>query len=298
MDNPYDETQPSLSSSNENCAEHTVSWEGSISGQVTLKPSASSLPVQGVVITWALMDHQFNQTLVNGSTTTSGSGSFQIAVNEVLNLLNDVDYPIVINFAKQTTSGNTTIDHTFLCNSGTINCTSNGTIVYLRHLDFNVPVTAYDATGIPFSGKVVVGSTGGPDSGDGCPIIGAKVCLVDQSGMSAGTGSVCGTTDSFGEYSIPAILGSRVGVRISYYNHTFQPIDQDSAALYDSGVLIEAGGLYQNNDFEDITQADLYVEVAGGLCDLTMGVSTIMVKVSGGCQWSTTLTQVSEKSAL
>lgn len=68
-------------------------------------------------------------------------------------------------------------------------------------------------------------------------------------------------------------------------------LNEDDTNLDRDGIIIEPLGVYQNNDFKDTTQTDLIVDVAGGLCDRTLGSSTIKVMVSGGCEWETTYHQ-------
>jgi len=108
-------------------------------------------------------------------------------------------------------------------------------------------------------GQVVIGDTGGDDSGVGCPIWKAEVCLVDllsyESVKNSKTRSppvrLCVETEPDGAYSLPALIGSLVSVEIKYSNHTFEPVDKDKKELYENGIKIEAGKRYLDNDFKD-----------------------------------------------
>ena len=188
-------------------------------------------------------------------------------------------------------SGNETINHTFACNDGTVDCGNDGAVIYIRHLTFDAPVRAVDTTSVLFSGKVVVGDTDGPESGDGCPVMGAEVCLIDKNVMSKEIGELCTKTDGEGKYRLGAVIGTRVGVEIRHHEHTFMRLNLDDADLDRNGIVIEPLGIYQNNDFKDISKTDLIVDIAGGLCDRTLGSSTIKVMVSGGCEWEATYHQ-------
>ena len=53
---------------------------------------------------------------------------------------------------------------------------------------------------------------------------------------------------------------------------------------YDNRILIEPVTVYANNDFQDITTTDLYIHVAGGICDKLMGEASVAFSIPG-CDW-------------
>lgn len=221
MHNPEGPHMPSLSSSNEECATHRIHWEASVRGKVTLEQTAGSLPVDNVLVEWQLLDVDSTSILKSGSTLTGAGGDFDIAFNEPFDLVdNRQEFPVKLFFAKQTVSGNETINHTFACNDGTVDCGNDGAVIHIRHLTFDAPVRAVDTTSVLFSGKVVVGDTDGPESGDGCPVIGAEVCLIDKNVLNKEIGELCTKTDSEGKYRLGAVIGTRVGVEIRHHEHT------------------------------------------------------------------------------
>lgn len=99
----------------------------------------------GVRVEWQLMDNSFKTVYASGTETTGEGGGYKIRINEQLPLENNQDYPILIKFSKNSTSGNETVGHTFRCDLGLIDCTSTGTTIFVKHLDFDVPVVAYDS---------------------------------------------------------------------------------------------------------------------------------------------------------
>ena len=187
------------------------------------------------------------------------------------------------------------INHTFLCNQKTTNCTSEAASLFLRHLDFDSSYITIDDTSVPFTGKVVVADTGisSGGKGDGCPIQGAEVCLKDKKALGDGLSgqSTCVKTDSKGEYSVPAVLGTTVVVEILYHDHEFEALNSRFKNLYDAGIQIEPGVYYSNNDFKDVSTSTLYVDVAGGRCNKLMGEATLEFSING-CDWKRNEKQV------
>jgi hypothetical protein len=166
-------------------------------------------------------------------------------------------------------------------------------MVYLKHLDFDVPFLAIDDTSVPFTGKVVVDGTIDTDMGldDGCPIQGAEVCLDHRKAKGVEVETVCVTTDSLGEYSMPAIIGTTVTPVVKYMNHTFEPVDPDRGSAYEVGIYISPGLDYKNNDLKDVTTVAMFVDVFGGLCEKRLGITTLEFKVKC-CEWTRKETQV------
>merc|ERR1711933_288304 len=120
----------------------------------------------------------------------------------------------------------------------------------------------------------------------GCPIKNAQVCLEDHKLTSdQEVQSICTMTDSEGNYVLPAVLGTRVSPKVNYNEHEFQPtVSNDYGNLYSTGIKIESDTVYEGHNFEDITKANITIEVAGGLCNRVLGYSTIHMSIPG-CQW-------------
>ena len=131
---------------------------------------------------------------------------------------------------------------------------------------------------------------------------------------------VCVDTDVEGEYIAHAVIGSRVDwIQVNYHSHSFQPTASNEGPYPRSGLIVEAGGTYINNYFEDTSKAEVFVEdmifvdasskstvhfwssdfssndtcpsfifktvtVLGGLCNTFLGISTVLIKVLG-CGW-------------
>ena len=272
--------------------------------------------MEEVTVNWQLLDEEGN-TAKQGSTITDNGGAFEIEINEILDFKNDKRYPLKIEFSKLTVSGNSTVPHKFLCNQETKPCTadqddpfSDAGLLYLRHLDFDVPYHAIDDTTVPFTGKIMVADTGGPTSGAGCPIAGAEVCLRDvKAGRSgASTMSNCVETDSTGQYQLSAVIGTRVRPEVKYLNHTFVSYHtgihvnkslffltkcmlQEPVKSYEDGIFVSAGRRYFGYDFFDTQTTNLDVDVIGGLCEKGLGTSFISINVLG-CEWKQEFNQV------
>ncbi|CAB9525330.1 Cupin superfamily protein [Seminavis robusta] len=261
-------------SSDENCNIHFVRWQASMSGKVTTAPLAGSLPIEDVAVSWELLNPELTVVIASGSAVTKRPGTYSIEFDELHNELDrDNEFPVRIKFSKTTTVGNDTITHQFLCNEGTTDCT-DGTIVYLKHLTFEEPVVSYDNSSVPVRGRVTIWEP------DGCPVIGAEVCLKIKHTQTADTTGACVKTDHNGDYNVPAAIGSTVGIEVSYNNHTMNKAPENSLD-YDKGVFINVNKRYVRNDFVDVAKATLVVEVVGGLCNKTLGVSQLEATVNG-----------------
>ena len=275
---------------------HYIKWQASIAGKITTEPEAGSLPIETVLVTWELLDLDKVNIISSGSYPTKKDGGFAITFDETSGLLeNDIDYPVRIKFFKVSEADPKDISHSFLCNQGTIDCTDTGTIVYLRHLQFEAPVHVYDDTSVPFTGRIIIGDTASDESGEGCAIFGAQVCLVDKHARTGDTQGVCVLTRPNGDFEAPAVIGSKVSVQVNYKNHTFLPTFENIWD-YDDGIVVDINRRYERHDFMDMTKAKLFVEVAGGLCDHMLGISKIKVKVAN-CKWSQIITQDAFKAA-
>ena len=270
---------------------HKINWEASIHGKVTTNPYAGSLPIKDVEVSWQLYDAN-DQTMpiectgCSGKVDTHEGGSFEIPFNIDHRLLynnNEKEFPVKITFAKK--SGN--IVHTFLCNNGEDDCSGEiGTNVFVKHLQFKVPLDVYDDTSVPFSGKAFIEGTEYSGS-DGCMLQNVQVCLLEErsnGGLSKTNSTlVCGKTKPDGTYSLPIIIGSRVDyVDLLYHEHVFRP---SSKSKFEKGMVIEEGRFYDNNDFEDIGKARVIVDIVGGLCERNLGNSVVHMKIVG-CNWN------------
>lgn len=230
---------------------------------------------------------------------TTSSGKFQIGfslTNAALN--NNDEFPLELRFAKSTGS----ITHRFLCNEGTRDCSArhvnntvfgnatSSTFVNLQHLKFDSPIQVVDDTVIPFRGKVTVAGTestrlGVPDLG--CPVVGVKVCLKDFLVRSQFTAprSICVETNSLGEYEPSAVVGTVVAPFVDYRNHTFQPASANLTAVLQTGIEIKPDVKYEGFNLKDVTNANLTLEVAGGLCDRVLGRSIVNLTKQGCRTW-------------
>jgi hypothetical protein len=222
--------------------------------------------------------------LVNftSATKTSSSGRYQVSFTIDYPELNNKDeFPVEFRFAKRTG----TVNHRFLCNEGTRDCTatlvnvtvgnitseigsgnaSSTTTLYIRHLDFDSPMKVIDDTTVPFQGKVTVyGTESSPSSGLFCPLLNAKVCLKDHNARNTYTtlSSTCTTTDPNGFYSLPAVIGTKVSPYVDYNNHTFRAINSIHEIAFVEGIEIRGSVVYNGYNLEDITIANITLDVS------------------------------------
>lgn len=256
-----DEEKRVLFSSTGLCSSHRISWEASIDGKVTTEQNAGSLPIRGVKVTWQLLSEDGLERLecasCSDSTETDEGGAFSINLNvdhPSLKGTNSADIPISLKYSKTTSSGNNTIDHIFLCNGGEEFCdTTNGNIVFLKHLHFEQPHHVYDDTSVLFSGKISV-------EGTGCTINEAEVCIEHKSTRGTLEELICVDTDSKGLYEAPVVIGSVIhNIDVRYHRHKFAPTFENKI-LYSRGFLISSEGFYAYNDFMDISKGKTIIE--------------------------------------
>lgn len=272
MDHPYDSYQSprSITSSDATCSSHKIRWEASFHGKVTTEPDAGNLPIENVRVSWDLLDANFTPLQCDGcsdSTLTTDGGGFNIVFNvdhEYLKGKNDDEIPVRIFFHKTSPSSPEDIEHEFMCEDGALPCDSNGYIVYLSHLQFKEPIHIYDDTSIPFEGKILIADTVYRGE-QGCALANAEVCIMHNSTRSKDDSTleslVCVETDSEGQYIAPVIVGSRVDlIQVNYHSHEFEPAESNLGPYPQSSLLIEANGTYINNDFMDVTKAEVTVE--------------------------------------
>ena len=268
-------------SSDEICVSHRVKWEASIQGKVTTPPNAGRVPIKDVTVMWELL-HPMETTrkIVRGTVISTDAGSFDIPliISDYVDehITNDIPIPVRVSFEKLLTSRD---NHKFLCNEGQKDCSNDGTTVYLKHMQFKEPLVVYDATGVPFSGKITVSDTG-------CGITDAEVCFEEKT-ASAGVTNIlgCSKTDTDGTFAVPINIGSTVHTwYVIYHRHTFVPRTISNDNNYHAGNQVKEGRVYKNHDFIDTSTANLTVEVVGGMCNRTLGKNTIQVRLQG-CNW-------------
>lgn len=301
---------------------HKVLWEASVDGRVTLKPAAGSLPVERVTVEYRLedLDHKAvpvcDEQLARKSAgndlgwcTVESTKSGRFAIN--LSSKDDSDglltvganpniqeFPLHMRFRKTTGA----IHHGFLCNDLLCSAPPDTSVnifttdehsemegvetVYLRHLEFDHPVHVIDDTSVPFRGKITIKGTEGPGAALlGCPIGGAKVCLVDHTSRNdKAEEQTCVETDGDGFYELPAVYGSKISPVVKYHGHEFEAVNANHVEKFKKGIIIDPDTTYEGYNLRDVTTALMTVEVAGGLCNRVLGTSKIKVELPG-CDW-------------
>ena len=291
-------------SSDSTCEDVTIAWEASVQGLITSKASAGSIPIADVTVTWLLVDMDLKTPLSCTSNvsfcssgddviTTDSSGSFkaEFFVQEPnLRLSRTSPVAVLFNFTR---SFNDQYD-TFLVNDEkTTIVPSDGFIVYLYHLQFGLPVFVVDAATVAFTGSVYVRNT--PYGAyRGCPVIEATVCAYEFKASSTDGSRMkqklaCQGTDSLGYYNLPLPIGAIVhNVTVTYFDHEFIPTSADLGASWvdqlQNGIMISPTNTFNGNDFVDTTKAPVELEVAGGRCNITMGLAIIKYRILG-CSW-------------
>ena len=105
MADPYDANvdAPVLLSSDSTCAPHTIRWESSISGHITTREDAGSLPIKGVVINYQIYSENYARLdcdNCSGSAMTNEGGGFTIDFNLDHPFLHDMgetdDIPVLV----------------------------------------------------------------------------------------------------------------------------------------------------------------------------------------------------------
>ena len=259
-------------SSEPTCSNYTIEWESYIEGQILIESREIHLPVEHVQIEFEIGGE------VRGRRITNEDGKFYIHV--LTDKLRGSRHPMTLRFSK--TTGN--IKHTFSC--GGLPC-SEQTII-MEHLRFDQKVEVRDTTSAPFSGIVSIGGTEHEGLPDGCPLKDVEVCLYDR--HQANTLINCDFTDAKGRYLVRSVLGTSVTVGLTFQNssHTFQRVSYNrNAANAPSGVTtstlfsrdpvyveyfdITEDKMWENINYKDVTTDVATVDIAGGLCNLTLG---------------------------
>ncbi|EGD74967.1 hypothetical protein PTSG_07192 [Salpingoeca rosetta] len=278
------------------CTDLQIAWETVVRGQITIDSDEIHLPVKGVRVDAAIGD------VFSTTHFTDEDGFFEIHVysTELFKLRETM----TLSFSK--TSGD--IAHTFSC--GGIACTEQHIIV--EHLRFDQEVAVRDTTSVPFSGRVTIKGTEHQGYFNGCPLRDVEVCLYDRLHGSRTLG--CTITDAQGYYTAVAVLGSSVGVRITFGNssHSFARADYSpNAPNAPSGFFIATSAstgletregfydivddkMWESIDFQDVTTDVVTVDVAGGLCNRTLGRSILEFRYDSCPTWVRT-EQTSER---
>ena len=256
-----------------------------------LKYEAGSLPVEAVTIIWTLHDNDEMIEINNNEANTTSDGCVTIKLKvDGDKLQNDKLYKLKIQATKETSSDNKTIHHTFLCDNEAIECVDGSSDVYVKHLDFDKVVNFADDTSVPITGKVIVaGTVDESKSPLGCPIEGAKVCLQRKISRTFVDTDVCSATNSDGTYQLPATIGTIISLKATYLNHTIISVDGKRDELVE-GIDIVPDAAHTGFDFKDLDKTYLVIDMAGGLCNKTLGTADFELKING-CDWTKVLTQ-------
>ena len=150
----------------------------------------------------------------------------------------------------------------------------------MRHLDFEQHVGFIDDTSEPFQGAVVIDGTGHANLDLGCPLQGVRVCLHDYHHPEHQL--ACDFTNALGEYNIPAVVGLRVGINATYFEHDVRPLDE---SRHVGGFLIQDDQVIDGVDFADVEKEEMVVEVVGGLCNRRLGTVELAVKRASCPSW-------------
>ena len=251
--------------------------------------------MKDVNIAWTLYDDGDNPIEISDSMSKTDSDGLTIIKlkvdgNKFQSVQNNQLYKLKIKPAKETISNSKIIDHTFLCDNESIACVDNSANVYLKHLDFDKVVNFADDTSVPITGKVIVeGTADNSESTLGCPIKGAKVCLRRKLLHNFVDTDICSDTDGDGIYELPATIGTIISLRAQYLNHTVSSVLEKKEELED-GIDIVPHKPYTGFDFEDVDKTYMVIDMAGGLCNKTLGVAEFKLKING-CDWTQSLTQ-------
>ena len=249
---------------------------------VSLKKDAGGIPIRDAVVSWALYNAD-NSVVTTNSLHTPEDGTVYIKFKlDGTDFDNDKLYKLVLKAEKQTEN----ITHTFLCDDETRECPGGESIVHIRHLEFNKKVSFADDSSIPIQGKIIVAGTEDDNVPDGCTIQGATVCLNRKAGREMQSTNICTESDYLGLYELSATIGTVVSLTVKYHNHTFEAVSSINRIEMDEGLLIESTRIYNNYDFQDTNKTQLVIDVAGGLCNKTLGKDYFIVMFSPNLRYN------------
>lgn len=266
---------------------HQVAWEASIDGIVTLPKYAGSIPVQNVEVSWEL--HGPNGVIEFGTITTGPSGRYFIEMkSEDEDLYTDVDTGIDRDFEVRITYFKRTNEmvHTFMCQDEEFLCSNERyTSVYLKHLDFDIEHSAHDMSSKALSGSVKI------DDANGCPIVGAEVCIEISGQNGVLQSRSCVDSDGNGDFSLGAPIESRVTILVEYHRHTFELSeleDHEIERVADGFKIkepIHVDGDYTGFNFMDVQEAQLATHIFGGLCERGLGTAKVLITIPNCPSW-------------
>ena len=248
------------------CTTAKVQWESRLMGHVTLVDMAGDLPVKDVKVKYTV-GIPGGATIV-GHTHTGEDGEYEIHITTDQFAQHEV--PVTLEFSKTASGG---AAHQFVCKEGN---TCNKVHTAMHHLRFDQQVTVHDDTSVPFTGNLYIATTADRNEGNPCGVKDAQVCLHDH--FRGNVALACTETDASGSFRIPVIIGMDVEVVIAYMNHTIERGNGPSASqtVGSVGVYhISADNLWTNVNFEDKEMETVTIEVAGGLCNRTVGESEV-----------------------
>eukprot|EP00730_Choanoeca_flexa_P005865 TRINITY_DN12035_c0_g2_i8.p1 TRINITY_DN12035_c0_g2~~TRINITY_DN12035_c0_g2_i8.p1 ORF type:complete len:622 (+),score=80.05 TRINITY_DN12035_c0_g2_i8:442-2307(+) len=181
--------------------------------------------------------------------------------------------------------------HKFECDG--IPCSQQS---FLMHsFDFTRHVHFIDISQVPVVGSVYAANTG--DAADhpfGCPMRAVEVCLYEK---VRGYRQACGLTNNEGNFAVPAPIGTSMRFELEYFNHTFQRVNNEAFTLPTSTVEEQDQSLHfvnreyfeipdssdrsVNVAFKSITRTNIKLQMAGGLCNRTLGRTYVELMYSG-----------------
>lgn len=285
----------------------TAQWEALIKGHVLLSDRAGNLGVKDVQLTY-----NFANGTQTGSVTTDAGGAFQfrILTAKVLGL---VSAPLLITVSKVTVSGSAEIVHTFSYNTVRLD---NGLLLpALQPYSFDNYLKIIDETSVPVRGNVFIAGTGGDDrwgtqhNGNaqlsafpyGCPLENVTVCVHD---VYSRVQLACDSTDASGRYEMNVAAGMTVYLTLQHpKKHTFlllpsstrkptadveivQLSDNKKVRVQTYYLAADPNEAALSVDFADVERRHLTVQMAGGFCNHSIGVTTIQLSYpTCGSEW-------------
>ena len=239
------------------------------------------LPIKDTSITWRIV--ATNDEVLSGNLTTDGNGEFEIYLQT--DLLDNA--PAAMTIGVKRSSGE--VDHTYECDE--VPCTER--TIYIHPLTFETHVEFSDVSVVRITGTVTIATTEHNAFPAGCPLRGAKVCGYDH---HRHTLLACVSTSPTGHYSLPIVNGLDFYVEVTYgQNHTFERLENERIrgpqGLFNGQTRTGEDMMYVYFhadaedavqlpiDFKDTTMSKARFEVAGGLCNRTLGRSMVELTI-------------------
>lgn len=258
-----------------------VQYEAILRVRFELEPTAGSLPVEKVQVSWVLgsgVNSVSSDLLGRSMLESNEEGEVEIHFRTDQFSSPDMEMqPITLYFHKTTGEGEEAVEHSFLCDR-VDRCSSK--TLELRHLQFDREYTVQDTTSVLFTGRVAI--DGLWQDANRCPVADAEVCLREYTPSGRlGAPFVCAKTDDRGIYELPATLGTLVTPEVTFEQHSIirdLEVGEEEPAYY----RINAGVTYNEINFLDTQVERLEVELAGGKCNRFLGEATLEVS-HGNC---------------